>query len=250
MLCGNCGADNTSADAVCKVCGAPFAGAEQAEPSLMEQAQSPSSAPTLPPPPPGQPAFTTPMSTPGGSKGRGVIIGVVIAAVVLIGAVSAAAVLLIGGSSSPDGVVNGFVSSMMKGNLPSICKYALPSEQCACKATVSQTGTAMGVIHVTGHIGVSQTQVQGNQALVSVVGRICTSISGPMSPGRHCSGNSNPSAGMPKSSSGFQAAFTAAVNSASGGSGNGNFVIPCVKNGGHWYIDFGSSFSGPSGASG
>jgi len=124
--------------------------------------------------------------------------------------------------ATPQGAVAGFMTGLAKG--PSgACLYVEPEDLIDCgeafTTTIGFSATDLGVGKVT---------IQGTEALVSVTGRICTTINGKTT----CAVNSDPSAGQP--SSGATKAFAAAF--AEGGT-LGKRAIPCAEVDGLWYVD-------------
>ncbi len=253
MICTSCGAYNADASGACSQCGAPLS-VPGATPGVQPPAppappMPPGGAPavpvpptppagtspgTLPVPPPWQPA--QPLKSP---KRRGLIIGIVAAAVIVIGAIAAGAVIVFGGSSSPGTVAQDMFNSAINGKFSSVCNYALPSEKKACTSSLSSAFTAHShsQVHLSGHMSVGKTQIQGNEALVTLVGKLCISASGAASPtGKpitRCKSNSNPSLGMPSGPNGFQSVYSSAV-----GSSSDTFTIPLEKLNGRWYVNF------------
>ncbi len=243
MICTSCGADNADASITCSQCGAPLGAPGEASPGVQPPAP-PMPAPLAPIPPettapgtppaspPSQPA--QPAQIPSSSQRRGLIVGIVAAAVIVIGAGAAGAVVALGGSSSPGAVAQHAFNSLLSKDFGSFCKHVTPSEQHPCISYLSSPRARRKErFQVSGHTSVGETRIQGNEALVSFVGPLCIVFpaKSPIRKAvRHCLSN-DPSRGMPRSAGRFQSAFSNAVH------GSGQIqVMPLKRQNGRWYV--------------
>jgi hypothetical protein len=202
-----------------------------------EQAGAPWSyqAPQAPGAPPA-PGFGAPPYTPAaGSRGPNkrtlTIAGAAVAVVVVIIVI----VVAVGGGSGnqPTDTVNGFIQASLSNNGRAVCSYFLPADQAACDASASALKGASGSVKSDSQV------IQGNEALVSVTGRICAPyISGGSSStgGTDCASNSDPSTGMPGNGVSFDQAYAAATSE----SNNSLSPVPLELVNGKWYLNSGS----------
>ena len=124
------------------------------------------------------------------------------------------------GHESPAAAFAGWLDAAAVGRTAAACTYALPSQQQTCPRTMASVATTLpqGPIHV------GDTYVQRNEALVSLVGTICTNDD--------CRSNSNRRLGLPGNDAGFAGAYLQAVNT-------DILTEGCQKVGGRWYVDLG-----------
>jgi len=118
--------------------------------------------------------------------------------------------------------VAGFMEGLSKG--PSgACLYVTPQDLLDCGEAFTST-----IGFSATDLGMGESTIRGTEALVSLTGRICTTISGKTT----CATNTNRAAGQPtqNTSSAFAAAF------AKGGP-LGKRAIPCAEVDGLWYVD-------------
>ena len=244
MICTSCGTSNDDTSVTCTQCGAPLTPPAQG----MPQAPPPSQAGPPPQAPPPSPAWPPPQAgppspAPKSSRHPGLVIGIAVAAVIVLAAVATGAILVFGGSSSPDTVAQDSLNALLSRNLSSFCHYLLPNEQPACTSSMSKVPQAA---FTSGHLSVAETRIQGNEALVSFVGKACIKFPANASPSRkpvtHCQSLSNPSAGMPPGAGSFQHALS---NRA--GVTAGDVIVALEKYNGHWYVDD-RSFANTNGA--
>ncbi|MHB8288326.1 MAG: hypothetical protein ACYDEY_03660 [Acidimicrobiales bacterium] len=160
--------------------------------------------------------------------------------VVVLACIITAAALLAGRSgNSPNTAVNNFTTAMFSDHSSSACSWVLPSQQPECRTAFTHAaGLGVHFPRIAVHLSVAHTQLQGSEALVVLVGRLCTSIHRARSR-RTCAANSNASMGLPSGNKNFQTAFSNVVHRTSGSDAY-LFIFPCRKQHGHWYIDFGS----------
>ena len=124
----------------------------------------------------------------------------------------------------------GFVENWTTGsNLA--CTYVQESDALSCLEALQATPRAQ----FTG-IGIGATTVEGDEALVSLVGKVCA----PTSAGKTtCRSNNDPSVGQP--GHGGQAAFDAVYSKSALGKPIDAGALPCRKISGKWYISTESS---------
>jgi hypothetical protein len=202
-----------------------------------EQAGAPWSyqAPQAPGAPPAPGFGASPYTPAAGSRGPNkrtlTIAGAAVAVVVVIIVI----VVAVGGGSGnqPTDTVNGFIQASLSNNGRAVCSYFLPADQAACDAEASALKGASGSVQSDSQV------IQGNEALVSVTGRICAPyISGGSSSsgGAHCASNSDPSTGMPGNGVSFDQAYAAAISE----SNNSLSPVPLEQVNGKWYLNSGS----------
>lgn len=127
-------------------------------------------------------------------------------------------------NDSPDGAVRGFIAALQSSNLQSICDWVAPSQKTSCTSTLALVSGFGGQFSVSvSNFDVVSTSINSsdpNKATVSVKGSAKVCVAG------SCSSSS-------------------LTSGSSGGS------VPCVKENGKWYVDFGSTglLGGGSGAS-
>jgi hypothetical protein len=148
------------------------------------------------------------------------------------GAAAAAAALLTGcgttlggtdppaGHQSPASAMAGFIGNMLANRPVAACKYAQPS-QGPCATALAAEGKMSGSWRI-GH-----TAISGNRAIVDVEYANACGFG-------VCINNGNPDAGLPGPGLSFDTAYEQARNAK-------NYAMACVRIGGAWYVDFGSS---------
>jgi len=117
---------------------------------------------------------------------------------------SAAVTGVVPGHGTPASALAGWVDGAVAGRAGAACNYALPSQQTACPGV---------------------TYVLGTQALVALLGTICTD--------GDCRSNSDRRLGLPADDAGFATAYQTAVST-------DILTDACQKVGGLWYVDLGS----------
>ena len=125
--------------------------------------------------------------------------------------------------STPEGATVGFFTNLVKDDQIA-CTYAATGATPICLLALQSaksTFTNMGVGRVT---------VRGPQALVTVVGTFCVTLSGTT----NCTTNTNLKVGQP--TSGGQKAFDKAYKAALQGLAINKGAVPCERNGSEWYI--------------
>ena len=115
----------------------------------------------------------------------------------------------------------GWVDGAVAGRAGAACNYALPSQQTACPGVV----TGVTTILPNGPVRPGDTYVLGTQALVALLGTICTD--------GDCRSNSDRRLGLPADDAGFATAYQTAVST-------DILTDACQKVGGLWYVDLGS----------
>jgi hypothetical protein len=191
------------------------------------------------PPPPGTPTgpgFGAPPYSPAtGSRAPNkrtlTIAGAAVAVVVVIIVI----VVAVGGGSGnqPTDTVNGFIQATLSNNGKAVCSYFLPADQAACDASDSALKGASGSVQTDSQV------IQGDEALVSVTGRVCAPyISGGSSSsgGSNCASNTDASTGMPGNGVSFDQAYAAAISE----SNNSLSPVPLEEVNGKWYLNSGS----------
>jgi hypothetical protein len=132
------------------------------------------------------------------------------------------------GYASPAAAAVGFLDAISQGNGQGACAYVEPAQVAGCRQVISAVSAT-----ITG-LRIGQTTTNGNQALVTVLGKICVKTAGNNS----CSQNVNPKAGQPTSgSAAFSTAYKAAMNSSSVAA---DPAAPMTSVGGRWYANFGA----------
>jgi hypothetical protein len=146
------------------------------------------------------------------------------------------------GGSTPAQATSGFVQGILSPRRVPACDYVVPNQKLQCQA-------AMAGFHITGSgVSTGNTFVNGDQALVSLLARrLCTSAL--TQNGRSCKSNSDPNAGLPRTATGFPAAYAATFVAGR----TALTAIPCLKVGGRWYVNLvaptpGADASGASGS--
>lgn len=109
------------------------------------------------------------------------------------------------------------------------CTFVEESDTLSCLEAMQNTKATF-----TG-IGIGATSIHGNQALVTLVGRICVTSGGTTT----CRSNSNTSVGQPKN--GSQKAFDALYSTSAVGKPINSGALPCQKVSGKWYISLEAS---------
>lgn len=216
MFCTTCGHALQPEATYCVGCGTPVAaGISEEQPRIF---------PT---------SYVEPPNRDNDAKKRTIAIGAGVVGVAIL--VVVVLVLVLGGGSSPDATVRGIFADITSGDTAGACSYVVPSSQAACNSSTSFSAVPSGVSYNMNTTSV----IQGNQAIVFVVGRACKN--------EICNsfGNqSDPTQGM---NANFSTAFSNALAGMSSGSSSISAGIPCVNINGHWYIDAPSSSFGGQG---
>jgi len=192
----------------------PPYGAQQQPPPYGAQQQAPPppyGAQQPPPPPYGQQQGAPPYGGQFGTQGapgsqrklpntRVMAIGGAAVAVVVV--VIVVIVLVTGGGSSPTNTANEFIQAILSNNGSKICSLYVPAEQSQCKAQEASFKDASGNGQVVSQV------IQGNEALVSITGKLC--LGGTSAD--DCESNSDPTAGMPGDSLSFDQAYAQATS--------------------------------------
>jgi hypothetical protein len=125
------------------------------------------------------------------------------------------------GYDTPEDAVDGLIQAELADNSSQICSYLVPSSQPACDQQAQQQQLPA----FTGNITVDNDVISGSEALVSATGSICANGGG-------CTGNSDPSLGMPGGQETFAQAYDQALNN------SGCFSpVPCIEENGMWYVN-------------
>ena len=124
------------------------------------------------------------------------------------------------GHGSPAAAFAGWLDGAAAARAGAACDYALPSQQTACPDLVARVTTILP----NGPMRAGDTYVLGKQALVTLLGTICTN--------GDCRSNSDRRLGLPANDAGFPTAYQTAVSS-------DILTDACQKVGGLWYVDLG-----------
>jgi hypothetical protein len=132
------------------------------------------------------------------------------------------------GTGSPGAVVTGLVNVMDSGHLRDECDYFQPSIKAECTTAMKQLPASYKP--TIKNFALGYVVIDGDKALVGITGTSCI-------PGQHpeCSTNHNPAAIFTTGKS-FAALLSAAI-AASNSTSSAYSLTPCVKVGGHWYLD-------------
>jgi hypothetical protein len=125
--------------------------------------------------------------------------------------------------SSPGGAVMGFFTDYASNNKDA-CTYVVDSQALQCLLALNNATATVT------NLGIGETTERGDEALVSVTGKFCVTLSKTTT----CRSNSNPKVGQPNG--GSQQAFDALYKPAQHGRAINNSAIPCQQTGGKWYI--------------
>ena len=158
------------------------------------------------------------------SHNRNLLVAVIAGVVIVVGVV-VGIVIATSGRPSPATMVNGYINDLNSGNFRGACGYVLPySQRSACLSLASSTSG----VHITSTHRVLKVVVDGNRAIVGIIGYGCAS--------GQCSSTGSNSDPIPGLSKGFNAAFSEAVAAASSSSSSSSGAVPCVFQNGHWYL--------------
>jgi hypothetical protein len=125
------------------------------------------------------------------------------------------------GHDTPEDAVDGLIQAELADNSSQICSYLVPSSQSACNQQAQQQQLPA----LAGNIIVADDIISGSEALVSATGSICANGGG-------CTGNGDPSLGMPDGQGTFVQAYEQALNN------SGSFSpVPCIEENGMWYVN-------------
>jgi hypothetical protein len=118
-------------------------------------------------------------------------------------------------TDSPSNAVRGFISALGSGNLQSVCDWVAPSQKASCTSALALAQGFGGNFTVSvGDFNVVSENIDssGNKATVVATGTFKVCIAG------QCS-----------------------TSSLSSAAANSNNSVPCVKENGKWYVDFGAA---------
>ena len=130
------------------------------------------------------------------------------------------------GHGTPQDAVDGSVQAVFQGNWVLACSYASPGTREACLQGNADFGPESGKVLIKG------ADINGDYALVEVIGTVCNKSAG-------CVANFTPSSGMPTSPSDFRTAYDAALPS---GPHRIRVIVsplPAIKVNGQWYLNYG-----------
>jgi hypothetical protein len=179
----------------------------------------------------GSSGYPTPAPLPSGRKrpsNRALsIAGVALVVVVVI---VVAGIVAGGGSSGPDpsATVTKFIQAVATNDGAAICPLYLPGPyQSECKKDQANFKGAVGTAQVVSQV------VQGDEALVSLTGRVCAPyLAATDDPEQDCEVNSTASSGMPSSTVTFAQAFASATSAEF----TGLSPAACEELNGTWYV--------------
>lgn len=125
------------------------------------------------------------------------------------------------GNGSPEQAVAGMFQAELAGDWSDSCHYRQEpfTQPGACAPGLSATPSVTGSYHIVNQM------ISGDLALVFATGSICYSGGG------GCRGNSDPTAGVPRSPADFDSVFGQVANE-----GNTFSPIPCRRVNGQWYV--------------
>jgi hypothetical protein len=126
------------------------------------------------------------------------------------------------GKNTPGDAVTGLIKGELADNWTLACSYIVPSTQPTC----NQAAQEGKLPTFTGNATVDGDTISGSEALVTVIGSMCSSVTG-------CASNSVPSAGMPNSQVTFTRAYDQVLNNGS----SSLSPVPCIEENGMWYIN-------------
>ncbi len=158
-------------------------------------------------------------------KIAGVVVLVVVVAIILI-------VVLSGGSStaSPTAVANTAVADIAAGNFSAVCSLELPVAQPTCRANEAFTALAKITSH---NLAVGRVVEVGTEALATVTGKLCVSLTFAGKSVSTCQSNTDPNKALDRG----QSFATAYANASRPGGGVTTFVLPLIEVGPKWYVN-------------
>ncbi|HEV3124601.1 MAG TPA: hypothetical protein VG266_08490 [Candidatus Dormibacteraeota bacterium] len=118
-------------------------------------------------------------------------------------------------NDSPGNSVRGFINALGSGNLQSACDWVAPSQKASCTsalAVAQNLGGSFSVSVADFSVVSENIDSSGNKASVVATGNIKVCLAG------QCS-----------------------TSSLSAGAANVNNTVPCIKENGKWYVDFGAA---------
>ena len=137
------------------------------------------------------------------------------------------------GYGTPGAAVIGFFTEYAAGK-NTACAFVVAVDFLSCDEAI----TLQGVKATISGLGIGATTIQGNQALVTLVGKLCVTQGHTI----NCRQNRDSAVGQPKNNStkAFQALFTKAgvgrpINSS---------ALPCEKISGKWYMSLEGTVTG------
>ena len=125
--------------------------------------------------------------------------------------------------STPQGATVGFFTNLVKDDQIA-CTYAATGATPICLLALQSTKSTFA------NLGVGEVTVSGAEALVTVVGTFCVTLSGTT----NCTTNTNLKTGQP--ATGGKSAFDNVYKAALQGLAINKGAVPCERNGSEWYI--------------
>jgi hypothetical protein len=157
----------------------------------------------------------------GGSSSSTLVTGNSAPAAVISSASANPASVVAPGYATPQDAVDGLLQAELADNGSALCSYLVPSSQSVC----DQDQQSSPLPAITGSATVDGAVKSGSEALVAVIGSVCSDDGG-------CNSNSDPSVGMPNGQETFAQAYSQALNNSGGFS-----AVPCVEENGRWYVN-------------
>ncbi len=129
--------------------------------------------------------------------------------------------------ASPQGAAVGFFTGLVNKD-QNACTFAATGATPICLLALQSTKSTFA------NLGIGRVTVRGNEALVTVVGTFCVTLSA-----TNCTTNTNPKIGQP--ASGGQKAFDTLYKAAVHGHPINRGAVPCERNGSEWYVSLSAS---------
>jgi hypothetical protein len=129
------------------------------------------------------------------------------------------------GYGTPGAAVMGFFTEYAAGK-NTACSYVISTDFLSCDEAISETDTKATIAG----FGIGETTVEGNEALVTVVGSLCVS----QGAAKNCRHNTDPSVGQPRTRS--LKDFDALFSKAGLGRPINSSALPCENISGKWYF--------------
>lgn len=131
------------------------------------------------------------------------------------------------GYATPQQPVAGLLDGLLQGNYYNACSYVLPAQVALCNAGGAFVGSSLLSAGTSWSFG--STVVDGNEAIVVLVGQLCGLVNGSAN---QCLTNSDPTFGLPANGESFATAYSTALNS-----NNDNWDVPVEEVNGSWYVN-------------
>jgi hypothetical protein len=125
------------------------------------------------------------------------------------------------GYDTPQDAVDGLLQAELADNGSALCSYLVPTAQSTC----DQDQASSPLPAVTGNAAPDGAVTSGSEALVAVIGSVCSDDGG-------CNSNSDPTVGMPNGQETFSQAYDEAMDNTGGFT-----AVPCIEENGKWYVN-------------